>query len=172
MIELLPSFDTASPASTPQDAAAALIRAYCHWHIWPRMTETVVCDGPGTDLLVLPTLMLTAVSAVTETRRGVGGAPVALNVATDVDWSEAGLVWHVDRRRWTSKPRGVSVTFEHGYQNAPSQIVQLATALAARAASNPTRLKRMQVGQRSEDYETAGLLQDEMAILAPYRRIV
>lgn len=154
------------------DAAAATIRGYCRWHIWPVVTETVVLDGPGSGLLMLPTLRLLAVSAVSQTRRGRGQTAATLDVAADLEWSAAGMVWHVDGVPWSGRARGVSVTFTHGYAVAPPEVIQLAAALVKRAASNPARLKRMQVGQRSEDYETAGLLRDEMAVLDPYRRIV
>ena len=45
------------------DAASAAVRRYCGWHIGPVAEETLVLDGPGGDLLVLPTLRLEAVTA-------------------------------------------------------------------------------------------------------------
>lgn len=169
------SLDPFSAAATDDDAIAAasgIIRGYCGWHIWPEITETLVLDGPGTELLLLPTHALSSVDALVETSWGRDATPVALNVVSDIAWSEAGMVRHTDRRRWTSRPRGISITITHGLAFIPPEVAQLAAALAGRAKGNPSRLRRMQVGQRSEDYAAAGLLEDEMRALDPYRRVV
>lgn len=160
------------PFVTGTEAGSAVIRGYCRWHIWPAVTETLILDGPGTTTLLLPTLALTAVTAVTETRWGRGQTAVTLTPATDLDWSAAGVLWHVDRKCWTSKPRGISVSIVHGYADVPDDIAQLATALTARSAGNPSRVKRMQLGQRSVEYAAAGLLLDEIAVLDRYRRLI
>lgn len=152
-------------------AASAVIRGYCRWHIWPELTTTFVVDGPGTRLLRLPTREVTAVTAVVETRRGTGQTPVTLTVATDVDWSKNGTLERVDGRCWTSKMRGVSVTVKHGLMYLPPDLEQLATRLAAGVTGNPGRLKRMQIGERSADYQGAGLLAEDLVLLGPYRRL-
>lgn len=152
-------------------AASNTIRKYCRWVIWPVQTaEVFVLDGPGTPLLLLPTLALTAVTALSETKRGIGQVATVIPV-TDLEWSRKGLIWHGTRRCWTDRAQGVSVTVTHGLVDPPDEIVQLTLNLARREAGNPSRLKRSQVGQRSEEYSVP-MLADERAVLAPYRRLV
>lgn len=158
-------------------AASALVRSACRWHVWPVVTETLTLDGPGRDLLSLPTLKVTALTSVTETLRGKGQSPATVDL-DDVEWSASGLVWRHDRSCWTSRARGITVSFSHGWSVPPDEIVQTVLAVAGRARANPLRLTQMSVGQRSESYGGAspgapgGLLLDELATLAPYRRIV
>jgi hypothetical protein len=152
-------------------AASAVIRGYCRWHIWPQLSETFVIDGPGTRLLRLPTREVSAVASIVETQRGSGQVPITLTVATDVDWSRNGTVERVDGHCWTRKMRGVTVTATHGFLELPADVADIATSLAASASGNPSRLKRMQIGERSADYSGAGLLEDDMRRLDPYRRL-
>lgn len=172
----LPPFTNTPSGVTDEDilAASAVIRGYCRWHVWPSLTASLVVDGPGIDVLALPTLYLTAVSSLVETQRGFGQSPVTLTVATEVDWSAAGLLWRVDGRCWTSKPRGITVGITHGFTEVPDEIAQLTVALAARSVGNPRRLVQQTVGSRSETYGvgSAGLLADEMAVLDRFRRVL
>lgn len=166
------SDDQAIAALLP--AASKVIRNACRWHVWPVVTETLVLDGPGTDLLKLPTKRVSSITALSETQRGKGQSPVTVDV-DDLEWSAAGLVWWHDRRCWTSRARGVSVTLAHGWAEYPEDLAQLAVGLASRSTANPLRLSQVAVGSRSESYGTGGggvLYQDELAQLAPYRRIV
>lgn len=168
------------PARTGPDLAgiSAAIRRKCRWHIWPQVTETLVLDGPGTDVLVLPTKHLVAVTAVTEAQRRPGSTPVVLDVSL-LDWSAVGLVnhpsaWSPGAWRgwgWTSRPRGITITITHGYEDQPDDLRQLVLALAKRSASNPGGLSSQQVGQRLESY-TAGMFQDERDMLNPYMRYI
>lgn len=168
-----------APAGVDQmlEAASALVRNACRWHVWPIVTETVTLDGPGRDMLSLPSLKVTAVTSVTETQRGKGATVATVDV-DDLEWSAAGLVWRHDRRCWTSRARGVTVTFSHGWEAPPPEITQTVLAVAGRSRANPLRLTQMSVGQRSESYgggnpgAPGGLLMDELDTLAPYRRIV
>lgn len=154
-------------------AASAVVRSWCRWHVWPEMSETLVLDGPGRDLLVLPTKRVSAITAVSETARGAGQSPVTVDPDADLEWSADGLVWRHDRKCWTARARGVSVTFTHGLAELPEDVSQVAMSLASRSKSNPTRLVQVTVGSRSEAYGSTGggvLYQDEMQVLAPYRR--
>ena len=171
----LPPFADPKDGISAEDISAAseLIRNNLRWHLWPSMSTTLVLDGTGNDVLSLPTLNLTAVTSVVETQRGAGQSPVTLTVATDIDWSAAGLLWRVDGRCWTSKPRGVTVTFTHGLDDVPADVAQLTLTLAQRSAANPRRLMQQTVGSRSEMYAagSGGLLADEMALLDRFRRV-
>ena len=158
------------------DAASTVIRGFCRWHIYPVVAESVVVDGVGGSVLMLPTQHLTAVTAVTETMRGVGQPPVTLN-AGDLEWSAAGMVWRGDNRCWTTRARGVSITFTHGFVDPPADLVRLVLDHANRAASNPGgMLVSNQVGQRMQQYRagsgSSGFLEDELAVLDAYRRRV
>lgn len=131
--ELLEPADLADLPGAPfPDSVVAMVcdavRAECGWHIAPSREETVVLDGSGADVLALPTLYLTAVSAVTEL-----GATVD---ASTYDWSDAG---YLQRRSgcWTRRLRGVEVTMTHGYSGCPAALAALVGALCAIVATNP-----------------------------------
>lgn len=156
------------------DAASAVIRGYCRWNIYPQATEVLVLDGPGSHLLLLPMKHVTAVTALTETPRGVGAVPVTVDVTT-LEWSAAGMVWRGDHRYWTSRARGITVTVTSGFVDPPADLVRLTLDYANRAASNPGGLLTSnQVGQRMQQYRAgaggAAFLQDELAVLDSYRR--
>jgi hypothetical protein len=143
------------------------------------VTETLVLDGFGGGVLLLPTLNLTAITALTETQRGVGQSPVTLTPATDLEWSAAGMVWRQDGRCWTRRARGISITITHGLDAPPAAVTQVVLNLAKRSLANPNRVSMMSVGSRSEQYAGSnssrgpgGLYQDEMAELDPYKRML
>ena len=88
--------------------ALAAARRYCGWHVTPvRTAETVTLDGPGSRLLILPTLRLTAVTEVTE-----NGVPVDV---TSVAWSTRGLLQKKNGGYWTNQFGGIEVNFDHGF---------------------------------------------------------
>lgn len=156
------------------DAASAAIRRYCRWHIWPNITETLTLDGPGVSLLTVPTLALTAVTSLTETARGAGQTPQVIS-STDLEWSAAGLIWHVTHRCWTARARGLVVTISHGLDDV-ADLRRLTLDLAQRAESNPAGRSSIQVGQRMESFGStpapSGILGPELAILDTYRRVI
>lgn len=85
----------------------AAARRWCGWHVTPAQAETVVLDGPGGLMLVLPTLYLSALTAVTEDG-------TALDVA-DLQWSRRGLVRKTSAAAWTTAFSGVEVEMTHGF---------------------------------------------------------
>jgi hypothetical protein len=92
--------------------ALAAARAYCGWHVIPELVgEELTLDGPGSSLLVLPTLRLTDITALTENG-------VAIDVET-LEWSIRGLVCKPYRQRWTNEFRGIVATVNHGFTTAP-----------------------------------------------------
>lgn len=94
------------------EAALAAARNYCRWHVTPALSaQSITLDGPGTSVLVLPTLKLTAVDAVTED---------GTELDTDtLEWSSRGLLAKASGLAWTSKLGGITVTIDHGYDAAP-----------------------------------------------------
>lgn len=115
------------PAGITADALSAAcdaVRDYCGWHIAPSFTETRTIDGPGGDLLVLPTLYLTDLKDVTSDGQAVD----------DPEWSQSGMV---RRRCWSRKFRGIEVTMTHGYDTCPEALKGVVVSMAARGTAGP-----------------------------------
>lgn len=119
------------------DAALAAARTYCGWHVTPLLTnQSITVDGPGSGTLMLPTLALASLIAVTEDS-------VVLDVA-ELEWSARGLVRKLDGRFWTSRLRGVTVTVNHGVAAAPDfEAVVLAAVDRGALASGSDTLARV-----------------------------
>lgn len=99
------------------DAACRAVRTYCGWHVAPSVTQTLVLDGPGGSLLMLPSLLVTDVAEVKN----------AGTVVADPEWSAAGMV---RAHRWTTRFRGVEVTLTHGYEECPEDVLAVLTHMA------------------------------------------
>ena len=111
----------ADPSDTRIDAVASYVRARCGWHIAPAATVAEVFDGNGLSVLSLPTGHLTAVTAVVEN---------GVDITDRVQWSSLGLLRQ--DRRWTDRWRAVEVTFTHGYDPVPADLVALVADVATR----------------------------------------
>lgn len=115
----------ASVTDTARATAAA--RSYCGWHVTPvSADEEIVLDGPGSRILVLPTLKLTELTSVAENG-------VELDLA-DLSWSATGLVAKRDGSYWTDQFGAIAVTFSHGYASAPDfdhAVAVIAEAIAS-----------------------------------------
>lgn len=111
------------PSGTPDSWAAAVeaIRGYCGWHIAPVVTEDVVLNGDGGDVLFLPTMRLVSLTAVTSDG----------TAATDLEWSESGMV---RGHRWSSKFRGIAATMTHGHDEWPPELAALANDIVKAAS--------------------------------------
>ena len=108
------------PTQAELDIMASDIRGYCGWHIAPVVAETLVMDSDGQRALVLPTLRLLDVTAV---RYWDGSAMVPLpGWDARTGWSEhRGSVYYSP-----GFPRGrrvLEVDIEHGYDEAPAELV-------------------------------------------------
>lgn len=86
-------------------------RRYCGWHVIPELEESITVDGPGSPLLVLPTLRLVDLSALSEDG-------TVLDVA-GLEWSGRGLVRKSGHTCWTGRFRGITATITHGFATAP-----------------------------------------------------
>lgn len=148
--------------------AQAAIRRYCGWHVAPSLTETLTLDGTGSRHLWLPSLHVIDVTAASN-----DGEDVALD---DLDWSEAGYL-ELRCGHWCRRPRSIEVTLEHGFEEGPDDLVEVAAAIAARAISSPSGATREQAGQVSFQWGTVApgvagsvaLLQHERDILDHYK---
>lgn len=102
----------ADDPETVRTLAAALgaARRYCGWSVTPAASAVLTVDGPGSALLVLPTLRLIAVTSLTE-----DGAAVALE---DISFSARGLVRKRNHGCWTGEYGGIVATVTHGFDEA------------------------------------------------------
>jgi len=96
-------------------SAYAAARAYCNWHVTPlKLDDEFVLDGPNDQVLALPTMYLSKLSAVTEDgveldmtellwQPGTGGIPVRATVRK------------LFNRYWGWKRNSIAVKMDHGY---------------------------------------------------------
>lgn len=90
--------------------AVELARRYCGWHVTPVRTDELKLDGPGSPLLVLPTLRLLDLVSLTE-----DGAAVDLGSVT---WSQRGMVCKRGGGRWSGEFGAIEAEIEHGIADA------------------------------------------------------
>ncbi|PHP52590.1 hypothetical protein [Actinomyces ruminis] len=163
-------------AKTLLEAASEAARRYCGWHIAPVITETLVLDGSGSDIIELPTMRVKTIDALTERLPGPAArvhewTPDEL---TNLEWSRLGTL----RRRhgiWTDRYQGITITLSHGYDTAPD-VAQTVCQIAAMALASPTGATHEQAGGVSISYGTTAsgvaggltLLDRDRLALDPY----
>lgn len=149
--------------------ASTAIRRHCGWHVSPPVTEELVVDTNGGELLQLPTLHLVEVHTVTEHGRN----PVP---GDDIEWSVTGTLRN--RAGWPDRFRGVRVLATHGYRSEDvDDLAQIVCQLVTNALSSPLGATREQAGSTAISWATTApgvaggisLLERDLAILAPYR---
>lgn len=144
--------------------AEAEVRAYCGWHIAPSRSDTLVVDGSGAMVQALPTLRVTALTALSEEGTAVDLA--------EVEWSEAGFLRRTTP--FTARLRGVSVTVTHGYDAIPLDVQAVIDRLTTRGVQSSSSVYA-QVGQVSYATgadglpATATLTELDRAVLDRYR---
>lgn len=148
------------------DAADAAIRRWCGWHIAPVLTQTFTVDGPGTNVLMLPTGRLVDLTALSEIHRTDTVTLSVTPVTGDVDWSHNGYVYRSGGHRFTNRLRGVQVTISHGYDDV-TDLALIVSELAARA--QPAGVKSKARGDRSVTFFEPGLMQYEKDQLRLFR---
>lgn len=129
------------------DGASAQIRADVGWSVSEESGVTLTLDGPGSQWLLLPTRHLTAVTSVVE-------EGVTLVLDDDYDWTARGRLIRVGKC-WSSKPRSIVVTINHGYPATSPQILktkQICLNLAGRIIGNPNGARQYSVGGVGETY--------------------
>lgn len=149
--------------------ASAGIRRYCGWHIAPVLEETLVGDGPGGTLLLLPTGRLVSLVSVEN-----GGTAVELSA---VHASRHGML-ELASGWWSSKFAAVTVRARHGYDLADVEDVKaIVKQVTAAALSSPMGATREQAGTVSISWATTApgvagglsLLQRDLDLLAPFK---
>lgn len=143
------------------DQAAASVVAFLGWCPWPSRTETVTLDTNGTNVLSLPSAMVTDVASV-----AVDGVPVGSGAYR---WSQSGLIERVGGV-WPRGYRRVVVAFTHGRDPHQLPDVQgVILSLAARRAATPMGQTSVRAGGVAETYGGAGdVMADERAALSKY----
>lgn len=119
-------------------AAGESVRRLCGWHIAPSVTETIVLDSPGGDVLWLPSRHVTAVESV---RDLTGDVPVDL---TGWRWSQAGML----SGKFPAGFRVVEVTLTHGFDSCPPDLLPVVADRTRR------RVMAESLGARSVTYGT------------------
>lgn len=103
---------------------AGVVRGYCRWHIAPVVTETLVLPSSGSSSIILPTLKLRAVTALT-----IDGTALTSDELADLNWYQAGYIR--TGRRIPCKGRAISVTITHGFEECPIEILAAVTRIDA-----------------------------------------
>lgn len=144
--------------------AEALVRAFCGWHISPSRTETVVVRGRGGNLLLLPSLHVTAIESITD-------GETTLVVDDNYFWTVGGVVTNLGS--WGFEDITIEMTHGYAADALPKEITAVAQAVAQRAMTNPGSLVQETAGPFSTRYAGSGatleLLGSEKEILRPYR---
>jgi hypothetical protein len=140
-------------------AALAAARRYCGWHVCPVLEDQVITmDGPGSPLLVLPTLQLVKLTGIAEQgvdvdltyvqvsarglARKLSGFPAQ---PLDSDWWNWAEIIHPSwpylrhdiELYWTGGYSTLQVTMTHGYDDAPDWQAAVLSYLS-RQSQDPT----------------------------------
>jgi hypothetical protein len=113
-------------------AASLAIRNHCGWHIAPVVEQVQYAGGRGT--VFLPTRRLTELVSV------VNDGTVLDAGALDFD-EDTGQVFGP---RWSARRRGLVITYRHGLDKIPADVVDLTLQVAARALGSPLGVIREQ----------------------------
>lgn len=159
---------------TRLDQAEGIVRRYCGWHIAPSRSGETFTVTEATSAIILPTLYLTAVTAIVD----VDGNDLT---GDQFSFTAAGVIhrgpplWPAcDPWKWLP---GTTVTFTHGYDVPPPDVTAVVQAIAQRAIDNPGSRTQLTDGPFSESYSLTGageavslsLLSGDKATLDLYR---
>lgn len=150
--------------------AEALVRTFCRWSITEETVTSEAHDG-GSGTIFLPTLYLTAVSAVVENGE-------TLTHATDYSWKRSGMLRRVGTS-WYNDVDSVVVTYTHGYARGADELLAVADivlSVVSRRWENPAGTRSETTGGITDVYAIpasgiapAGLLYSEQEALSPLR---
>lgn len=143
----LPTID-ATAADLLLEFAATAIRTHLGQVVDEVADETITLYGNGSDLLLLPELPVTAVSAVV-----VDG--VTLTETTDYMWRPSGILRRTYGAAWADE---VSVTYSHGYAAAalPDALRKVSVQAAARVWTNPASVTSETIGDWARSWSQGG----------------
>lgn len=149
------------------DVASQMIRDHCGWVVGPVTTDTLYLDGPGSRLLVLPSLRVVEVTAVRQAGRPLDLTGLRISRSTGMIRTASPL---------TDEYGAIEVDLRHGYDTVPEPIVDLTLQMAARALGSPLGVVREQSLVANVTWSTTAagvaggtvILEHELAALAPY----
>lgn len=142
----------------------AAVRRWCGWHVTPVTAQSLTIDGPGGQLLRLPTLCVVELTSITE-----DGLDVDLE---SLQWSLAGLVRKDSGAAWTSRFGGIAVEMSHGFTDQQVPDFESAVLSVADRMSQTTEGTAISVGPfRFSEDKTSGssFTTVELSILEQYR---
>lgn len=147
-----------SAAVDPSATALAAVQAYCGWHIGPSQEDTLILDGSGASLLMLPSLHVTDVASISA---DYDGGLTVLD-PTSYDWSAVGMI-ELRNGCFPHRFRSVTVTFTHGYSEMPANVQAVVDQITA-GGIGP---QAIQVGQVRVQVQSGWLSAE--SLLAPYK---
>jgi hypothetical protein len=160
--DLLGSSNDAFIARAAEAAAVvtATMRAYCRQTISLVEDDTAFLIGTAARRLLIPERPVRAVAAV-----GLDGYAV-----TDYRWTRAGALWR--DAGWGGNDSEIEVTFDHGFDPLPDDLVQACRTATARLCANTDGLVRFEAaGEVAETYSGPwGFTIAELIVLNRYRR--
>lgn len=146
------------------EQAEALVRSYCGWHIAPPRASQVFLQKTASGVILLPSLYVTAIVSVADAETTFTASDYIFT--TDGQVYRPGLWWEA----------GTTVTFTHGYTNAPPEVTAIVQAVAQRSLDNPGGVSSQGAGPFSVAYSSSAqsgtavsLLEAEKAVLRLYR---
>lgn len=165
--------------TTPDPLAQAALVAYCGWDPTAQVTNaSVVLSGNGSPSIFLPSLAVTAVSAVTITAADGSTYAAQIGAGLDVSWRENGeLRWlPTAGQPWTYWPEGldnIAVTYSGGYSPIPADLTAALNSLSGRMPTIQGGLTSAKIGTASVSYAAplaaGGFLLVEQMVFDRYR---
>lgn len=165
------AIDTAR-ATLMLDAASHAIRRWTHQYLTLVEGDQVVLDPSQGRFLWLDQLPVVSVASVSVH----GTALAAGDFAFD---GKTGRLWRTDHREWFGRPSGIAVTYSHGYETIPGDLVAVCCGMAERGYSTEPGDQAL-IGETLDGYSyqrswqvavsgVAGLTTAEQQALQDYR---
>lgn len=119
----------------PDPLAVGAMVAYCGWDPSTSVTGTVRLDGNGTRLLALPSLYVTAVTAVSVTDQWGTVTTPTIGPGTEIGWSANGCLTWNGVGGWPEGQQNVAVTYTGGYDMLPDDLDAAVASLSKRTSA-------------------------------------
>lgn len=187
MITVAPSQVPAFLKGTRSDAdvsaalswAANAVEAYCERDFTLRTDDVVLVD-PFWRSAQLPNPPVTAVSLVEAWMRNQSGS-LSWQTLTNYRWTAEGLLYDTTGEpgtdmsqvpSWPSAPKGLRVTYTHGFATVPQAVIDAVIKAAAGYLGNPLSMSSRKVGDVESSWAVT-MMQSPLDenLLAPYRLV-
>lgn len=148
------------PTLGGSDAASALIRAWCGWHVAPVVEQTITLDTREGAAVLLPSLRVVDVIACTYD---------GVDILPGLEWSADGMIRYPFRRKF----RSLTVTLRHGFdiEDVAPIVERVASRLTTQEPGVTQTQKTAGPFQQTISYASAGagLLAEDRESLRPYK---